>query len=130
MDEDLGSAGDPAAPHVLEVRQACNVSDSIGTSETLAPIRKGEEFTVKLLKEDRWDVLGAKVLQSMKTCHISVSSVSRGLIQDWNEAHPARRVKVGDKLVSVNGVRGPTASVLMKKLKRESHLELVFVSCS
>eukprot|EP00450_Noctiluca_scintillans_P024726 CAMPEP_0194525828 /NCGR_PEP_ID=MMETSP0253-20130528/61438_1 /TAXON_ID=2966 /ORGANISM="Noctiluca scintillans" /LENGTH=171 /DNA_ID=CAMNT_0039370599 /DNA_START=1 /DNA_END=516 /DNA_ORIENTATION=+ len=92
-------------------------------------VAMGEEFTVTVTK-DVGNVFGVKVLQSQKSCAISVKSVNPGLIMAWNETHPEQRVKVGDKLVSVNGVRGPTSLSIMQRLMQDRTLDLVFLSCS
>uniref|UniRef100_A0A7S1AH01 PDZ domain-containing protein n=1 Tax=Noctiluca scintillans TaxID=2966 RepID=A0A7S1AH01_NOCSC len=98
----------------------------VNADETVAV---GEEYTVTVTK-DVGNVFGVKVLQSQKSCAISVKSVNPGLIMAWNETHPEQRVKVGDKLVSVNGVRGPTSLSIMQRLMQDRTLDLVFLSCS
>eukprot|EP00450_Noctiluca_scintillans_P021331 CAMPEP_0194525282 /NCGR_PEP_ID=MMETSP0253-20130528/60706_1 /TAXON_ID=2966 /ORGANISM="Noctiluca scintillans" /LENGTH=136 /DNA_ID=CAMNT_0039369993 /DNA_START=43 /DNA_END=453 /DNA_ORIENTATION=+ len=85
------------------------------------------EYMITLFKE-AGTLFGAKVVQSTKSCDIVVKRITKGLIQDWNDAHPERSVKIGDKLVSVNGARGPTSYVLMEKLKSDGKLELIFQS--
>uniref|UniRef100_A0A7S1AKB9 PDZ domain-containing protein n=1 Tax=Noctiluca scintillans TaxID=2966 RepID=A0A7S1AKB9_NOCSC len=89
----------------------------------------GREFTVTLRRQPD-DFLGAKVLESLKSCDVTLKSVGMGPLRDWNEERPHLCVSPGDKVVSVNGVRGPTAAAMIQKLKTEEELELVILRCS
>lgn len=98
------------------------------STETSKRIQKGDEFCVSLTKEVG-DLLGMHLLQSTSECSITLAHLGYGLVQKWNEAHPDQRVSVGDKIVSVNGVRGPSSAVVMDKLLSENVLEIWFLKC-
>lgn len=55
-----------------------------------------------------------------------VQGVTGGLAQRWNQAHPDRRISVGDSVVDVNGVRS-NAEAMLDRLKQDSHLEMRLV---
>lgn len=100
------------------------------TSETFVQddgprVQEGEEYVVSLFK-GIGDVVGVKVLQSTISCDITVVHLQRGLLQQWNQAHPDLLVELGDKVVSVNGVGGPSAAVTMDQMFSENILEVVF----
>eukprot|EP00450_Noctiluca_scintillans_P015498 CAMPEP_0194525954 /NCGR_PEP_ID=MMETSP0253-20130528/61616_1 /TAXON_ID=2966 /ORGANISM="Noctiluca scintillans" /LENGTH=135 /DNA_ID=CAMNT_0039370735 /DNA_START=173 /DNA_END=580 /DNA_ORIENTATION=+ len=99
------------------------------STETSKRIQKGDEFCVSLTKEVG-DVLGMRLWQSNSECSITLAHFGLGLVQKWNEAHPDQRVSVGDKIVSVNGVRGPSSAVVMDTLLSENVLEIWFLKCA
>ena len=68
-------------------------------------VQIGDEIVV-FLRREPGDILGIQVAQSLEACEITVRHRSEGLVKRWNDANPGRTVEVGDKLVSVNGVRG------------------------
>lgn len=95
------------------------------SKDGVEPRSRDCEFAVTLYK-DAGHIFGVKVMQRLSTGEIVVKSIGKGLVQEWNEMHPERRVKVGDKIVAINGVRTPSAVLLMEKLRTNAKLELVF----
>lgn len=102
--------------------------DGDAVSTPCRPVSVGEEFTVSLRKGPE-EAFGIQVRQSTTTTEIFVKSLGRGLIQEWNAAHPERSVKLGDRLVSVNGVTGPRSSDIIREMMCHKKIELVFASC-
>ena len=88
-------------------------------------VRLNEEFMVGVRKTAFLTTTGLQVKQSRFT--VEVHQVNAGLIDDWNGKHPKRAVRVGDYLVEVNGVRGPTAQEMLETFQRQLNLNLVFV---
>merc|ERR1712136_639171 len=95
--------------------------DGDAVSTPCRPVSPGEEFTVSLRKGPE-EAFGFQVRQSTTTTEIFVKSLGRGLIQEWNAAHPERCVKLGDRLVSVNGVTGPRSSDIIRDRARVCEL--------
>jgi len=81
------------------------------------------EFTVFIDKVDTG--MGIDVTHSQKGTSLLVEGVHTGCVQRWNDDNPDKQVKVADRIVSVNGVRG-TPSDLKGALKVASgRIELV-----
>jgi len=99
----------------------CNTSSSIVSAQF------GQEFTV-FLKKGEGDKFGIKLRQSTTNAFVSVKSIDQGLFKEWNGAHPDQCVKIGDRLLSVNGVNGPTSNAIVEALQTQQDLELVFVT--
>lgn len=117
--------GDTAAP----VAKCMVVEELPQDPESSHEPRVGEEFTVVLVKSKDKSTLGIKVLQAVRKCLVRISHLTEGLVQDWNDAHPERRVKVGDVILEINGMRGPTSVALTEMLRSESRLALVVQRC-
>ena len=69
---------------------------------------------------------GLQVKQSRHV--VEVHMINPGLIKDWNTAHPTVPVELGDQLLEVNGVRGPTSQHILDTFQRCHQLNLVFRS--
>ena len=65
------------------------------------------EFSVTIKKRSATKSLGISLTRFPTVSYVVVTGVKAGPVQDWNEAHPALQVKTGDKIVEVNGMRGP-----------------------
>eukprot|EP00450_Noctiluca_scintillans_P007171 CAMPEP_0194490724 /NCGR_PEP_ID=MMETSP0253-20130528/9842_1 /TAXON_ID=2966 /ORGANISM="Noctiluca scintillans" /LENGTH=146 /DNA_ID=CAMNT_0039331383 /DNA_START=123 /DNA_END=563 /DNA_ORIENTATION=- len=88
------------------------------------------EYRVCVLKR-LGDVLGISVLlASGSSCGAVVKGIHKdGLIRKWNDSNPGRSVQVGDKVVSVNGVRGASSAILADMLLSEVSLDITFLRC-
>jgi hypothetical protein len=86
------------------------------------------EFNVSLAKggnDSNGKSLGLKVQKlSEHAKKLTIMDVRKGLLQDWNMAHPRKEVQPRDCIVSVNGVQG-VAEVLMAQMLTQSDLDLV-----
>lgn len=128
------SGMDPALLELLSgaMRQETHpdvISEVEPSEDIFLEVEYGQEFIVTLKKEPG-SVFGAKVVESARSSDITVKSIGPGLLQNWNDAFPDERVEPGDKMVAVNGIRGPTAAAMMNKLRtEEEEFELVFVRC-
>eukprot|EP00450_Noctiluca_scintillans_P022481 CAMPEP_0194531712 /NCGR_PEP_ID=MMETSP0253-20130528/69084_1 /TAXON_ID=2966 /ORGANISM="Noctiluca scintillans" /LENGTH=181 /DNA_ID=CAMNT_0039377087 /DNA_START=22 /DNA_END=567 /DNA_ORIENTATION=+ len=83
------------------------------------------QFSMFLEKSEENSTLGIKVQQAHKKCQIRISHLGEGLVQDWNDAHPEKCVKVGDVILEVNGTHGPSSVALTEKLRTENSLEII-----
>mmetsp|Transcript_73136 Transcript_73136/g.191726 ORF Transcript_73136/g.191726 Transcript_73136/m.191726 type:complete len:170 (-) Transcript_73136:22-531(-) len=83
---------------------------------------KGSEFKV-LIDRRSGGKLGLDVDQLSGSVLI-VDAIKDGLIQNWNDEHPARALRVGDYIVSVNGVRGDGLQ-LVEECKKMQIISLV-----
>mmetsp|Transcript_52499 Transcript_52499/g.139791 ORF Transcript_52499/g.139791 Transcript_52499/m.139791 type:complete len:156 (-) Transcript_52499:196-663(-) len=87
----------------------------------------GPEYTVAIHKSHVGEPLGMTLATSVLDFRLSVRKVeTAGLLHNWNTTNPDCVVRSEDKLMEVNGVRGPTSDALMHKLKQDLVLKLVF----
>jgi len=82
-----------------------------GWQQTLEGPRPGE-YTATLERPLQGRAKVGLHVKPMQNSRLNVTSVSDGLLQDWNIAHPAEAVKVGSSIMAVNGVRGDTKMML------------------
>lgn len=80
-----------------------------------------KEFEIDVLKDE--DQLGVDVLQHM-TGSLLISRVRPGSVQSWNQRRPDMAVQAGDRIVEVNGQRGPSAQ-LVSAIRSEWRLHLL-----
>jgi uncharacterized Zn-binding protein involved in type VI secretion len=82
-----------------------------------------QHYAVTLVK-DGGQLLGLAVdVETEKDCLV-ISGVTGGLAGEWNTCHQDCQIKVGHKIVEVNGCRGDAAS-LVGLCKREEKLHMV-----
>lgn len=92
-------------------------------------VQIGDTYSVSLHKE-LGDVFGVQLAHSAGVSEITVKQIRSGLIDSWNQSRPDAQVMVGDKIQSVNGVRGPSVAVVLETLFSNNKLEIVFLRCS
>uniref|UniRef100_A0A7S1FKE9 PDZ domain-containing protein n=1 Tax=Noctiluca scintillans TaxID=2966 RepID=A0A7S1FKE9_NOCSC len=54
-----------------------------------------------------------------------VQNVGQGMISAWNDEHPETALRVGDELLSVNGVSGPPWDFLLRPLAHANILNIL-----
>lgn len=74
------------------------------TLEVHCVVCRPMEFTVDVLKIDGG--LGIDATHSTKGTSLLIEGIQAGPVQKWNRSNPDRKVKVGDRIVAVNGTRG------------------------
>lgn len=79
---------------------------------------------VSVLKDDTKTRLGVEIRQH-RHC-LEIKCVGEGLISRWNEHHPESTVCAGDRLIEVNGVRGPPLDCIILRAHRDLDLNMVF----
>lgn len=85
-------------------------------------LRRPREFRVSVAAKRN---LGMTVSYAPQGTSLVVDVVNhRGLLQVWNNANPGREVMVHDRIVEVNGVRGPPER-LLRELNSLGALELL-----
>jgi len=89
-------------------------------------VQIGDAYVVSLHKE-LGDVFGVQLKHSAGVSEITVNQIRSGLIDSWNQSRPDAQVMVGDKIQSVNGVRGPSVAVVLEALFSNNTLEIVFL---
>lgn len=87
-------------------------------------ITRPVEFMVTLTKSTGNEKLGLGITPSGKES-LLCRSVSEGMVSAWNASNPDSAVKVGDRIVCVNGVRG-CQQKLMTALSSSTTLEIDF----
>jgi len=87
-------------------------------------IMPGEQFVVEVERDDAESV-GLKVQHSVKKSAVRVHTVRPGPVEEWNARNPRRMVMQGDRLLEVNGVRGPSAADICQRLKVDHSLRIV-----
>lgn len=87
-------------------------------------IRKpGEEYTVTLEKKNG-SSLGLDVDIMAEETALPIRAITGGLAEAWNELNPDAQIRIGDKIVEVNGERSDTTS-MMAKCARAKTLSIV-----
>lgn len=84
-------------------------------AQRLPPILEGPrpgEYAVTLERPLEGRAKVGLHVKPTKQSQLSVTSVTEGLLQDWNRAHPQQEVRVGYMIMAVNGVRGDSALML------------------
>jgi len=71
-------------------------------------LKPGSEYTIQI--DGTIELLGIEV-DSSDGIVLLIGSVTEGLVKKWNDAHPDKEVRVGDRLVEVNGIRERVALV-------------------
>uniref|UniRef100_A0A7S1FKM4 PDZ domain-containing protein n=1 Tax=Noctiluca scintillans TaxID=2966 RepID=A0A7S1FKM4_NOCSC len=144
QDEDLAPDAPEAASHGAEetdplqaflegVEVDCEVLDGFQalTGKDLDAIQAedeimpGEQFVVEVERRDDADCVGLKVQHSAKKSAVRVHTVRAGPVEEWNAQNPRRMVMQGDRLLEVNGVRGPSAVDICQRLKVDHRLRIV-----
>mmetsp|Transcript_75881 Transcript_75881/g.245736 ORF Transcript_75881/g.245736 Transcript_75881/m.245736 type:complete len:344 (-) Transcript_75881:105-1136(-) len=85
--------------------------------------RRPQEFCVAFQKKDP-KKFGLEVAKK-STCLV-VTKVAAGPVQAWNEANPEQEVKLGDRVVAVNGAEGKAAN-LLTRFNKDQRLRLTLV---
>ena len=76
-----------------------------------------DEYKITLAREEGV-LLGIIVVQSV------VEAVHGGLVGKWNEEHPDMKVKAGDRILEVGGVRGGVIQLSAESVMEQAELEL------
>mmetsp|Transcript_120484 Transcript_120484/g.236813 ORF Transcript_120484/g.236813 Transcript_120484/m.236813 type:complete len:141 (+) Transcript_120484:76-498(+) len=92
------------------------------TSPTAASRGSLVEFTIKLNKTER-DTLGVDVDHKDERT-LLIEKITGGLIGDWNSKNPGKQVKVGDRIVAVNGKRDDVFA-LVGECRRQGELTMM-----
>mmetsp|Transcript_34485 Transcript_34485/g.55066 ORF Transcript_34485/g.55066 Transcript_34485/m.55066 type:complete len:134 (+) Transcript_34485:60-461(+) len=50
-------------------------------------------------------------------CHLLVTSIREGVVEDWNNNNPSSAVEAGDLLLAINGKKGSCRELLTELLK-------------
>ncbi len=82
----------------------------------------GEVFHVGLTKVSGW-ALGVDVNHTDQRTLRIVQLSSQGLIPGWNATNGSKRIDVGDRILSVNGIEG-NAAAMMEACRTSPHLQL------
>lgn len=91
-----------------------------GVRSTLPP---EQTFNVTLPKDSKQKEIGLTICREQKALEIiGVESPSRA--SEWNKANPGKRLRVGDRVVAINGNRG-TGRELANLLTPENTLDLM-----
>mmetsp|Transcript_67523 Transcript_67523/g.106965 ORF Transcript_67523/g.106965 Transcript_67523/m.106965 type:complete len:163 (-) Transcript_67523:117-605(-) len=94
-------------------------------SERSAPQRPkpGSEYTIQIDRTSG-ERLGIDV-DNLDGMTLLIESVNDGLVKKWNDAHPDKEVKPGDRLVEVNGIRDKLVE-LVDECKKDQMLTIKF----
>ncbi|CAE8654579.1 unnamed protein product [Polarella glacialis] len=85
----------------------------------------GKEFTVQVTKTQDRSRLGIDV-DLTDGIALYIEKINDGIISDWNKANPSKEIRPGDRVLSVNGSKGP-ASEMTELCKTQTTLELKVV---
>lgn len=87
-------------------------------------IRRCETFCVQFNQRDECRGLGLGFEYNASRMTLPINSLRDGLMADWNQEDPSQAVRVGDIIVTVNGVCG-SASKMLGKIRTESSFCLI-----
>jgi preprotein translocase subunit YajC len=91
-------------------------------TEVVLTIRRPQVFTVAMEKKGAF---GTTQLDAPTSALISkISEDKRTCVQVWNEGHPAKEVKVGDRVITVNGQMGKGKD-LTEMMKADGQKQIV-----
>merc|ERR1711957_1025380 len=80
-------------------------------------MKRHAEFDAALIRQDPADRLGVELRYREGGTTLLVRRVmDEGIVADWNRKHAGMKIKVGDRVVEVNGARG-LGSMLNDKVK-------------
>jgi hypothetical protein len=86
----------------------------------VAPEGGGTPFTVTLDTSLAPSTpLGMKILPDQTVKNLIVTSISGGIVQQYNTANPGAVVKVGDMITAVNGLSGDSVKLLQECMKKQ-----------
>lgn len=77
-----------------------------------------DEFTVRVDRTSG-QRLGVDVRHESASILVVKEVTSGGLFQQWNDSHPSAALKVGDRIVAVNGVRGNAVDMVAECEKNQ-----------
>jgi hypothetical protein len=85
-----------------------------------APAGGGTPFTVTIdTSLAATTPLGMKILPDQTLMKLIVTSISGGVVQQYNTANPGAVIKVGDMITAVNGLSGSSVKLLQECMKKE-----------
>jgi len=85
-------------------------------------LRHARQICVRVDKARR--MLGMSVLVGAVKVDLKISRLETGVVTDWNQSHPKDEIKVGDRIVKVNGISGDAPSML-RELARTRELSFL-----
>lgn len=96
-------------------------SDMVDEMNRLANLRLlvRQPFTMCVAidkKSQKGLLAGVDFVKKSAVCCLLINQLGEGPIEEWNTENPDREVRVGDRIIAVNGQKGKAAD-LLKKLK-------------
>lgn len=88
---------------------AIMIQEVCSNSDLTLLVSRSMEYEINVRKKD---TLGCDVTYLGSGISLGVARVFDGPIQEWNDKNPSRTVLEGDRIISVNGVRGTTHDLL------------------
>jgi len=118
----------PSRP-TFENRPDCVVVLICG-SETSLEGEQHEEAQADIYEIDVDKVEGNHTDTGVETDELNtIIEINKGLVQNWNDCHPEEAVRVGDRILGVNGISGNIQQI-RKECKRNQHLCIRIRRCS
>lgn len=90
-------------------------------------VREGDTFEIKLQRlGTRQQILGIEVNHGDKVCLVveRISTNPDSLVQTWNTANRSRQVRIGDKIIRVNGASGSAMEMINECKNLSKALEM------
>mmetsp|Transcript_116919 Transcript_116919/g.202989 ORF Transcript_116919/g.202989 Transcript_116919/m.202989 type:complete len:271 (-) Transcript_116919:45-857(-) len=101
--------------------EALNLSQSLKIR-----VRRPDLFDVTVRREGTEDKLGMELSYCPGGATLLVQAVSNGLVQQWNQANPGRKVERHDRILEVNSFSGKSQELYMR-LSLPGELNLTFM---
>jgi len=123
-DEDLAD-GEGTRP-MISVNSEEVVKDISVPANPAGGARPGEEFYVKIVKDQQNGTRLGIDVDLTDGVALVVDQVNPGLIQEWNEANPLYLISKFDRIIAINGSRG-NANDLTEVCKTQDTLAMTIV---
>lgn len=89
-------------------------------------VRRPTKCYMSLDRKGNCSSLGLEIDYLRSGHSLIVTSINAGMVKEWNRENPGKEMKVNDRIVEMNGVRGDNDTFL-QIFKDSSHIDLVFV---
>jgi len=119
---------------ILPPKELADVLDGLAKQDAVERevrllVRRHSEYDVALIRKDATEKLGIELRHREGGNTLLVRQIlEQGIVADWNRKHAGDsiKIKVGDRVIEVNGTRG-SGTVLNEKVKAKESLIMTLV---
>lgn len=89
-------------------------------------VRRPTELSLSLDRNGNFSPFGLEIEYLPRGKSLFVRSINAGIVEEWNRKNPGKEMKVNDRIVQINSIRGDMHK-FMQIIRGESQIDLVFV---